>query len=449
MPDRYDAVILGGGPAGEHALGWLLDAGLERLALVERELIGGECSNWACIPTKTLLRPGEAMRQADKVAGVSKPGLDWPAIRAYRDYMTSAGDDSGRQRGYEDRGVEVIRGAGRLDGPGRVAVGERVLETERVLVATGSEAVVPPLPGLEEAGYWTNREATTLDEVPASAVVLGGGAVGTEIAQILGRLGAEVVLVQRGRPLPKEDERLGEIVAEQLRAEGIDVRTGGRASAVRVEDGRRIVTLDDGTEAGGEVVIVATGRRPRTEGLGLDSIGAAADPRTGIAIDERCRVADGVWAAGDVTGVALFTHNGKYQARIAVADMLGRPAKADYSSVPRVVFLDPEVAAVGLTEADARAAGIDAVSATIELPQEIARPYTFEEDPKGTLSVVADRERAVLVGAWAVAPLASEWIHQAGLAIRAGIPLEVLRDTVPQFPSFSEAYHGALRKLDA
>jgi dihydrolipoamide dehydrogenase len=284
-----------------------------------------------------------------------------------------------------------------------------------------------------------------MHEVPATAVVLGGGAVGTELAQILRRFGAEVTLVQGpDRVLNREDPRLSELVAEQLGREGVQVKVGRRAKAV--EPGVT-VRLDDGSEVRGERLIVATGRRPRTDGLGLETVGI--EPNRGIPVDERCRAADGVWAIGDATGLALFTHAGKYQGRIAVADMLGRPARADYRSIPRVVFLDPEVAAVGLTEAKARDEGIDVATTEIDLTMEIARPYTYEEEPRGSLGLVADRGKGVLVGAWALAPLAGEWIHHAGLAIRAEVPLDVLRDTVAQFPSFSEAYLQALRKLDA
>lgn len=445
MAESFDAVIIGAGPAGEHALGWMLEGGMERVALVERELIGGECSNWACIPTKTLLRPGEARDAARRVAGVSEPGLDWPRIASYRDWMTSTGDDSARVKGYEDRGVTVIKGEGRLAGPGRVQAGDRILEADRILLSTGSATAIPPIGGLDTVGYWTNREASAMQEVPASAIVLGGGAVGTELAQILRRFGAAVTLVQGPeRLLNREDPRLSELVADQLRREGVELRLGRRATAV--EPGVT-VRLDDGSETHGERLIVATGRRPRVEGLGLETIGV--EEASGIPVDERCRVAEGVWAVGDATGLALFTHAGKYQARIAVADMLGRPARADYRSIPRVVFLDPEVAAVGMTEAQARAQGVDVAATEIDLTTEIARPYTYEEEPRGWLGLVADGARGVLVGAWALAPLAGEWIHQAGLAIRAEVPLDVLRDTVAQFPSFSEAYLQALRKLEA
>lgn len=446
MSDRLDAVILGAGPAGEVALNTLVKAG-KSVALIEQELIGGECTNWGCIPSKTLLRPPELTGQARRAAGVSTPELDWPRLSAYRDYMVSNHDDSARVVRYEDRGATVVKAPGRIAGPGLVEADGRVFEAEAIVVATGAEAVVPPIPGLAEAGYWTNREVTALTEIPESAVFIGGGVVAVELGQFLARFGCRVTIVQ-GPPrlADRENPRIGDRLAEILEEDGVELLLGRRAVAVRAESGSRVVMLEDGDEASGQVVVVATGRRPRTREIGLETVGIDAGPR-GIAVDERCRAGEGVWAVGDVTGVAMFTHVGKYQARIAAADILGRPAKADYRAVPRVVFTDPEVAAVGLTEAQALEAGIDAITATIDLPTAIARPYTYQENPTGSFGVVADRSRGVLVGAWAVAPLASEWIHQAVLAIRAEIPLDVLKDTIAQFPSFSEAFGAALRAL--
>jgi pyruvate/2-oxoglutarate dehydrogenase complex dihydrolipoamide dehydrogenase (E3) component len=447
MSERFDAVILGAGPGGEVALNTLLKAG-RRVALVEENVIGGECSNWGCIPTKTLLRPPELKGKCERAAGVGAPVLDFPRLAAYRDYMVSSHDDSSRVARYGERGATVLKEHGRLAGRGRVEANGRVLETDAVIVATGAEAVVPPIPGLAEAGYWTNREATDLNEIPASAVVIGGGAVGIELAQFLSRFGSRVTIVQGAERLAeREAERIGELLAEILAEDGIELRLGVQASAVRLEGDERVVTLGDGSEARGEVLIVATGRRPRTRDIGLETVGIEPG-RRGIEIDDRCRAGDGVWAIGDCTVHGGFTHVAKYQARIAAASILGHEeVKADYRAVPRVTFTNPEVAAVGLSEADARAAGVDVAAATIELPTTIARPYTFEENPTGTFGVVVDASRGVLVGAWAVAPLASEWIHQAVLAIRAEIPTWVLRDTIAQFPSFSEAFGAALRML--
>ena len=447
MPDRFDVAILGAGPAGEHAAYALIDEG-RRVLLIERELIGGECSNWACIPTKTLLRAAEVRVESERAAGVDPASLDWPALARYRDYMTSAGDDSSRVKGYEDKGVTVIKGDGRLAGPGALEVGGRRFAAEAILISTGSEPVIPPLDGLEQAGFWTNREATATQELPASVVVIGGGPVGIELAQFMRRFGSRVTIVQGAERLAeREDERVSELLTESLRADGIEVRTGVHAERVELEGDERVVTLDDGSSVRGERLVVAVGRRPRSAEIGLETIGVEPG-RRGIPIDEHCRVAEDVWAAGDCTGVMLFTHLAKYQARIALAAMRGRPCRADYRAIPRVIFTDPEVAGVGLTEAQAHEAGLDVAVARIELASSIARPYTYEQDPRGELSVVLDRARRVLVGAWAVAPLASEWIHQAGLAIRAEVPLEVLLDTVAQFPSYSEAYLTALGALE-
>lgn len=446
MTEKFDVVILGAGPAGEVALNTLAKAG-KTMALVERELIGGECTNWGCIPSKTLLRPPELKNQSRRAAGVATPELDWPRLSDYRDYMVSNHDDTKRVAAYEQRGVTVVKEAGRIAGPGRVDANGRVLEADAIIVATGADAVIPPISGLADVAYWTNREATALKELPESVVFIGGGVVAVELSQFLSRFGCRVSIVQ-GPPrlADREVPQIGELLGKILEEDGVQLMLGRRAVGVREENGEKIVTLDDGSEARGAEVVVATGRRPRTKDIGLQTVGVEPSPR-GIAVDERCRAAEGVWAIGDVTGVAMFTHVGKYQARIAAMDILGKPAQADYRAVPRVVFTDPELAAVGMSEAAAIEAGLDVVTATVDLPTSIARPYTYEEEPRGTFSVTVDRKRHVLVGAWAVAPLASEWIHIAVLAIRAEIPVSVLEDTIAQFPTFSEVFGYALRSL--
>jgi dihydrolipoamide dehydrogenase len=447
VSERFDAVVIGAGPAGEVAVSGLARSGL-RVALVERELIGGECGYWACMPSKTLLRPPEVRSVSSRVAGVSMPGLDWPRIAAYRDWMIRNLDDSKQVAGYEERGITVVKGPGALAGPGRVEVNGRVLETQRVILATGSEPVIPPIEGLAEAGYWTNREATTFSEVPRSAILIGAGPVGIELGQMFARYGSEVTLVDIfDRVIPREDPQVSALIGEALEGDGVTLLVGRKAVAVRREGGKRIVRFEDGDEIEAEALVVASGRRARLEGLGLETVGLEPHP-AGIAVDERCRAGEGIWAVGDVTGVALFTHVGTYQARIAVKDILGGSAKADYRAVPRVVFSDPEIAAVGLTEEQAREQRIDAATTTVDLVQAIARPYIYEENPRGTLGIVADRSRDMLVGAWAVAPLAAEWIHLAVLAIRAEIPLGVLADTIVQFPTFTEAYSSAIRALE-
>jgi pyruvate/2-oxoglutarate dehydrogenase complex dihydrolipoamide dehydrogenase (E3) component len=444
MENGYDAVILGAGPGGEVAVNMLVKAG-KRIALIEQELVGGECTNWGCIPSKTLLRPADLKGETTRTAGTETTRLDFERLSAYRDYMVSNHDDSRPVANYESRGVTVIKAPGTITGPGRVEADGQVLDTHAIIVATGADAVIPPIPGLQETGFWTNRDVTNVHKLPESAAFIGGGVVSVELAQFLTRFGVRCTII--GPSLAaREDPAVGERLGEILEEDGIDLRIGPMATAVRREGSDRVVTLDSGEEVRAEVIVVAVGRRPRTQGFGLEAVGIEPGPR-GIQVDERCRAGDGVWAIGDCTGIAQFTHVAKYQARIACADILGRPAKADYRAVPRVLFTDPEIASVGLTEADAREQGIDAVSAVIDLPTTIARPYTYEEHPKGTFAVIADRERAVLVGAWAMAPLAGEWIHQAVLAIRAEIPLAILVDTIQQFPTFSEGFGLALRQL--
>jgi pyruvate/2-oxoglutarate dehydrogenase complex dihydrolipoamide dehydrogenase (E3) component len=450
MPDAFDAIVLGLGPGGEVAADRLLKAG-RRVAVVERELIGGECAYWACIPSKTLLRPPDAKHQAGRAAGVTTPRLDWRETAEYRDYMTRHLDDSAQERGYAEQGAVVVRGAGRLAGPGVVEVDGQRLTAEHVIVATGSDPAMPPIEGIDEIDAWTNREATQLREIPERAVVVGGGPVGIELGQFLARFGTRVTLIQGpDRLLNREGPRVGELLTELLTGDGVDVRVGVHVAKVAKRDGGTLVELDDGGTVVTDAVVLATGRSPRVRDLGLETVGIELDPRgarRGLPVDERCHVRDGLWATGDVTGVALFTHVAKYQARVLADNILGRERRANYRGVPRVVFSDPEVAAVGLTEEQARDEGHDVVTTTISLPEAISRPWTYERDPTGELGLVVDRERRILLGAWAVAPLAGEWIHQAALAVRAEIPIDTLLDGIAQFPTYTEAYVAALEGL--
>ncbi|MBA3262550.1 MAG: NAD(P)/FAD-dependent oxidoreductase [Thermoleophilaceae bacterium] len=448
MSDQFDAIVIGAGPAGEVATSRLSDQGLTT-ALVERELVGGECAYWACIPSKTLLRPPEAQAEARRAPGLEAPEAHWREIASYRDYMVRNLDDAGAIKGYEDAGVTVIKGQARILGPGAIEVNGQRLDTERIVIATGSDPVIPAIDGLHEGGFWINREATTLTEIPKDAVILGGGPVGIELGQMLRRYGADVTILQAtGRLIEREEPRVSELIADALRADGIELRLGQTATAVTTIGNRRTVELDTGEEISAERIIVAAGRRPRARDLGLGELGVELGKRGEIPVDDRCRVADGVWAVGDVTGVSLFTHVGKYQARVACADIAGRPAHADYSAIPRVVFSDPEIAAVGLTAKQAAERGIEAREAGANL-MSVARTETYGKGITGELGILADRQRHILVGAWAVGPLASEWIHQAVLAVKAAIPIDVLRDTIAQFPTFTEAYLPALEQLDS
>ncbi|WP_185994276.1 dihydrolipoyl dehydrogenase family protein [Nocardioides campestrisoli] len=446
--DAYDAVVIGMGPGGEVAATRLLQAG-KRVAVVERELIGGECGYWACIPSKTLLRPVELALQAAAAPGVTTPPLDWEAARQWRDAMVRHLDDAKQVAGYEDQGATVVRGEARIAGPGVVEVDGRRLVTQHVIVATGSRSVVPEIEGLDECTVWTNREATGFEQVPGRVVVIGASAVAVEVAQYLAGYGAQVTLVGRGpRLLRREEPRVGELAAEHLRARGIDLRLGAGPVRAFKDGADSSLVLDDGSVLTADVLVLATGRRPRTEGLGLEELEVTLDGHGALAVDEHCHAGAGVWGVGDVTGTAMFTHVAKYQARIATAAILGRPRTARYDSVPRVVFGHPEIAAVGMTEEQAVAGGRRVRTSQVDLTAALARPWTYEEEPTGAwLGLVADADTDLLVGAWAVAPQASEWIHQAALAIGAAIPIDRLLDHVPQFPTYSEGFVPALEGL--
>ena len=449
MAEKFDVVILGMGPGGEVVAGRLLKAG-KKVAVVERELVGGECAYWACIPSKTLLRPPELEGEATRAFGTGTPELYVEDLFDYRDYIIRNLDDSGQVENYEGMGARVVKGEGRLAGQGRVEVNGETLEADHVVVATGSAQNMIPIEGIEDVTVWTNREATTTREVPGRAVIVGGGANGIETSQWLSRLGCSVTIVQSPDTLiNREDPQVGELLKGYLEEEEIGVRVGRRVEKARKEGGDTVVTLDDGEEIPTDVLIITAGRSPRVEGIGLESVGVEAN-EGGLQIDDHCRVegTSGLWAVGDVTGVLLFTHVAQYQGRIVAANILGGDRRTDYSGVPRVVFSDPEVAATGLTEEGARERGMNVASINLDMTSSLARPVTYEREPRGNLGLVVDLDERVLVGAWAVAPQAGEWIHQACLAVKARIPVDTLLDSVFQFPTFSQGYLEALEKMD-
>jgi pyruvate/2-oxoglutarate dehydrogenase complex dihydrolipoamide dehydrogenase (E3) component len=453
----YDAIVLGAGPAGEVIAGRLADAGW-KVAIVEKDLVGGECSYYACMPSKALLRPADVLAEAKRIPGVpvdEDATLDPAAILERRDKVIHGEDDSGQLPWLEERKIDLHRGEGRFVGEGRIVVGDAELHAERaVVIATGSGAAMPPIPGLDSVPTWNNRDATTAEEVPASMIVLGGGPVGSELSQAWASMGTRVTLIDMGDHLLGRDESFaGEEVAAALRGRfGVDVRTGAQVESVRAGGAGITVELSGGGAVDAERLLVAVGRKPHTDGIGLEAIGVGPDEHGYVEVDDRMRVggSDALFAIGDVNGRALFTHVGKYQAWIVAENLLGRETKAIAEGIgsPRVTFTDPQVAAVGKTLAEAEAAGIDA--RVVEVPTDGSPGASFQGKGTGGRSrLIVDRATDLIVGATFTGFETADFLQAATIAIVAEVPRERLRHALAPYPTRSEVWLKLIEKWEA
>lgn len=447
-----DIIVIGMGPAGEHVAGTLAERGLEVIG-IESDLVGGECPYWGCIPSKMMIRAANLLQEARRIPGYAGSATvepDWtPVADRIRESATDDWNDQVAVDRFVGKGGQFIRGRGRVVGPKTVVVGDQTfVASTGIVLATGTSPAVPPIPGLADVDYWTNREAVSAKQLPVSLIVLGAGAIGAEIGQVASRFGTKVTVVEAlAHVLPNEEPEAAAVVAEAWAAEGIDVHTGVRANAVRQDGEETVVSLDDGTELRADRLLVATGRSVNVGGLGLDTIGFADDIRH-VAVDEYLRAGDGIWAVGDVTASGMFTHVGMYQANIAIASILGDDTDpADYSALPRATFTDPEVGSVGLTEAQAVAAGLP-IRAIVQNVAHTARGWLHGPGNEGVIKLLIDTDRDIVVGATTAGPHGGEMIAMLTLAVHTKTPVSQLRSMIYAYPTFWRGIEDALNQLD-
>jgi pyruvate/2-oxoglutarate dehydrogenase complex dihydrolipoamide dehydrogenase (E3) component len=451
MTVDVDVVVLGMGPGGEEVGGRLAEAGLTVVG-VEKGLVGGECPYWACVPTKMMVRAAGLLaeaRRAPGLAGAVEVRPDWaPVATRIREEATDDWDDKVAVDRFTGKGGRFVRGEGRLAGPGRVAVGDDVYSAGRaVVVATGTQPQIPPVDGLAETPYWTNREAVAVTAPPASLVVLGGGPVGLEFAQVFARFGSEVTVVENAdRLIAGEEPEASTVVLDALRRDGVSVRVATSARRVSHDGASFAIALSDGSEVAAERMLVATGRRCDLARIGVDTVGLDPSAKF-VETDDRLRAGERLWAVGDVTGRGAFTHVAMYQADIAVRSILGRDGPAaDYRALPRVTFTDPEIGSVGLTESAARSAGLSVRCAVASVPSS-ARGWIHKAGNEGVIKLVADADRDLLVGATSAGPVGGEVLAPLALAVHAELPLDRLRNMIYAYPTFYRAIADALRDL--
>ncbi|MGI8607611.1 MAG: dihydrolipoyl dehydrogenase family protein [Candidatus Dormibacteria bacterium] len=450
---EFDVICIGAGPAGE-ALAGELKGGALSLAVIESNLVGGECPYWGCMPSKTLLRSAEVLSETGRARELAASEVtykvDYAKVYERAFMMARELDDTKSTEGLEKTGATLFRGAGKMVSAGQAEIeGTRLTARRAVVIATGTSPLVPPIEGLSSVQFWTNREAVLAAEQPLRLVVLGAGAVGMELAQVYARLGTQVHLVESTRyPLPLEDEDAGKYLQEVLLKDGIKVHCGARAVSVS-QTGREIsVTLDSGEVVTGDRLLVATGRKPNLDGLDLDAVGASRTKRGFISVDPATlQAADGVYAIGDINGIGGFTHLSNYHGKVLGRALRGRQVTANHVAVPRVTFTDPEVASVGLSEAQAREQGIDVKIGSIPDTLNMTSRGYIHGEPGGLVKLVGDRQRGVLVGATLVGPTAGEMIHEMAVAIRAEVPLDTLADTIHAFPTFSRDFESVFDEM--